>query len=246
MENKEKGKVSIFTLVLIVIIVALISVGATYMYMDSKKEDTTNNTEVGKVEDKVNNDNTERKIDIEDKDLKYFLGEVAFFNYPDDMGDVKKSEDFYKGLKLDIASEYIKTLNIEETNTSKYDSKKVNTAIKELFGENQNSTIESEFSLLKYNQQQSAYVYKEAGDTNHSAYLVKVENQEYKQGEYRITFIYAYVSESDLMDNNLDDYDCYRTTVNVKVNDNYEYSKYQLTNANSMTSSKVGKYKDIM
>ena len=37
MENKKEGKVSILTLIVLIIIVALVSVGGTYMYTNFKK-----------------------------------------------------------------------------------------------------------------------------------------------------------------------------------------------------------------
>ncbi len=44
----------------------------------------------------------------------------------------------------------------------------------------------------------------------------------------------------------IDDCDCYRTTVKIKVNDNYSYSKYQLINSSSISSELLGKVKNNM
>ncbi len=257
----EKKKLSIGTVIILLVVVAAIAVGATYMFMKSDTEKEITNTSV--KESNVENTNTnvrennaentetvkeQKKIDISDKKLGYFLGCVSFFNYPEDegKGNVKKSDDFYKGLKLDIASDYIKIANVESDNIN-YKKDEIDTAIKELFGEDKSDIIESKFSLLKYNKNKDAYEYKEASDENHSAYFIKIENQEYvKDDEYKITYTYAYIPDSEIIDNNLEGFDYYRTTVNVKVNDNYKYSKYQLTNATSMKSVNAGKAKDVI
>lgn len=59
MENKKEGKVSILTLIVLIIIVALVSVGGTYMYTNFKKESNRANGEqnVSQTEDETSKEN---------------------------------------------------------------------------------------------------------------------------------------------------------------------------------------------
>ncbi len=63
MENKKEGKVSILTLIVLIIIVALVSVGGTYMYTNSKKESNSANGEqnVSQTEDETVNETKKDK-----------------------------------------------------------------------------------------------------------------------------------------------------------------------------------------
>ena len=71
MENKKEGKVSVLTLIVLIIIVALVSVGGTYMYMNSKKESNSDNGEqnANQIEEETVN---ETKKDEEDKEKELF------------------------------------------------------------------------------------------------------------------------------------------------------------------------------
>ena len=59
MENKKEGKVSILTLIVLIIIVALVSVGGTYMYTNFKKESNSANGEqnANQIEDETSKEN---------------------------------------------------------------------------------------------------------------------------------------------------------------------------------------------
>ena len=59
MENKKEGKVSILTLIVLIMIVALVSVGGTYMYTNFKKESNSANGEqnANQIEDETSKEN---------------------------------------------------------------------------------------------------------------------------------------------------------------------------------------------
>ncbi len=188
------------------------------------------------------------------EELKFFLNDVTYFNAIQDEEIYKHgnvdSEDFYKAVKLNVAFNCINNGNEEQTENSNQligkDKTSVHKAIKEAFGEDVTDVIKSNTALQEYVSSRDEYVYKEAGDSTFSVYLVKIEQQNITDEELEITYIYAYPSEGDLIDNNIGDYDCYRTTLKLKINKDYKYSKYQLLDKLPLKDELVGKIKDLL
>lgn len=216
-----------------------------YFNMDNSKLDTKVKEHYAYLE---NEENAKKNVfSTQDEKLRLFLTDISYFNALKDKiyeKDISETE-FYNGIKLDIATYLVTYANIDEINNLQFKKSEINTAIKEFLNEDVTDIIESEVSFLKYDSNIDSYIYKDAGDGVHSAYIVKIENQSYLNGIHEITYLYAYPSEGDLLDENIGDYDCFRNTVKLKLNENYRYSEYQLMDADLMESSLVGKIKDF-
>ena len=246
-EKKEPIKVNFITAAIMALIIIVIIVGIVYACIVVKNKST-------KTENPVeSNVDTSQKVLEEDYKLKNFLSCVGYFNCQDDnewKGSKVSKEEFIEGIKLDTAVSLITWAREEnddkDQNKGEFKKEDVNKAIKEYLDENITDEISSKIALTKYNSSKKSYEYKYAGDETHSVYIVKIENQIYSDGIYKITFLYAYPTEGDLLDYNIDDYDCYKVTAELKLNNDYTYSKYQLVNLSSMESKKVGKIKDFV
>lgn len=174
------------------------------------------------------------------EELEVFLKHVAYLNVEQDEGfiGIKK-----QGVKLDIAS-YYSELYETEIGMASYKKDDINTSMIEIFGENVDIFVEGAYGL-KYDSKTDCFSYEAGGDGSCTTYIVKIENQTYTNGIYEITYLYAYPSDGDIISNNLDNFNCYRTTVKIKENTNYKNSKYQLVNVDSISSKRAGKIVDF-
>lgn len=271
MENKKYIDISLGKILLILIIITAIVGGIIYI-KKKNTDNSQNNTAIIKENEQVventpiqnyNEENDYLKkaeeeaeaiissTEEQDEDLLFFLKEIGFLNAKQDNqynGSIETSV-FNTGIKLDIASNFVYeknfNQNINTANQLRFSKEEINTAIKEIFNENTTNIITSEASLLKYDELSNSYIYKEAGDENHIVYLIKATSKTNEDGTIKVTFLYAYPSEGDVLDNKLDNYDCYRSVVNVKKNENYEYSKYQFADKLPLSSRIIGKVKDF-
>jgi len=212
---------------------------------DENREENEEGMDTIESADTINGD----KISQE---LKSFLSDVTYANAIQDEEIYKHgnidTEDFYKAVKLNTAFncvEYPEEENEDPNQLSGKDKTAVHKAMKEAFGEDIKNIIKSEASLLEYNSSRDQYVFKEAGDATLSVFIVKVEEQKITDDKLKITYLYAYPEEGDALENNIGHYDCYRITLNLKINKDYEYSKYQLLDKFPLKRELAGKIKDI-
>lgn len=235
----------VFIFVLLIILAILMFI-KQYKYSKSTAE---NRGFANNQEEAVESNSVEELNIEENEELRMFLNNIVYFNarknkqIPEPA--MTTEEDFYEGVKLNIASGLVaeKMFNdgIDFTQVDyEFKREEVNKAVKELVNENISEPIQSESSLLEYNASKDAYIFKEAGDATTSGYVVKIGNQTYADGIYKLILLYAYPSEGDIIDNNIDNYKCYVTSMEIKENENYEYSKYQLLSSLPLPSSSSG------
>lgn len=179
------------------------------------------------------------KLDLKEEKLNEFLSYIAYLNQRNDVNYIGMTTE---GIKLEIASYYCDFTY--KNDIVSYTKKDINLAMKELFNEEISTTQEGAYGLI-YDRENDCFTYEVGGDGSCNTYIVKMEEQSYSDGIYTVTFLYSYPSEADFADDTLDECDCFRTKIQLKVNENYSHSKYQLINSETMTSSKVGKVMDF-
>ena len=259
MENKKTVNVSYSTLFLII---ALIIIGVMgyfiYQFYQEKNESEQKisqlnsqisdlQTQIKEAEEKQKekentntvSDNNAKKLDENDEDLTEFLSYMAGLDNSEQERNLSANTDstakeYQSGIQLNQAVHYIskKYQNYQK----EVDEDEVEDAIEEL---------KSIFATHIYNETTNKYVEEAGGDSSWNAHLVKIENQTYANGVYEFTILYAFPSEGDYLDNKLDTLDCYRATIKLKVNDDYEYSKYQLNSTLPIQGTLVGKVGDF-
>ncbi len=212
---------------------------------EENKEENEQGIETIESADTINGDQISEK-------LKFLLSDVTYANAIQDEEIYKNgnvdTEDFYKAVKLNVAFncvEYPEEENEDQNQLAGKDKTAIHKAMKEAFGEDVKDIIKSEASLLEYNSSRDQYVFKDAGDATLSVFIVKVEEQKITDDKLKITYLYAYPEEGDALENNIGHYDCYRITLNLKINKDYEYSKYQLLDKFPLKRELAGKIKDI-
>lgn len=270
MENEKYIDISLWKILLILIIITAIVGGIIYIKKNNTDNSQDNAVTTEENEQKIENTSTEnyneendylKKAEEEaeaiisseeqDEDMQFFLKEIGFLNAKQDnqYDSSVETSVFNAGIKLDIASNFVYEKKFNQNpnaeNQLRFSKEEINTAIKEIFNENITNIIASEASLLKYDELSNSYIYKEAGDENHVVYLIKATSKTNEDGTIKVTFLYAYPSEGDVLDNKLDDYDCYRSVVNVRKNEKYEYSKYQFADKLPLSSRIIGKVKNF-
>lgn len=223
-------------LIIILLLITVIGMISFEIYsIITKKE--LNNSKNTLTEQKKSLKNEE--LDLKEEKLNEFLSYVAYLNQKDDVNYIGMTTE---GIKLEIASYYC-TFTYKNDIVS-YNRKDINLAMEELFNQEVSIAQEGVYGLA-YDKENDCFVYEAGGDGSCTTYVVKIEEQSYSNGIYTVTFLYAYPNESDFIDNTLDECDCFKTTIQLKVNENYSHSKYQLINSGTMTSSKVGKIVDF-
>ena len=240
---KEPVKMNLRTALLIIIVIETILLGFCFYQLKLKGEAENNSISNQKISLEKDTKLPELK---EDEELKKFLGYVGDLNTFEDNNYAKENinkQDFLTNEKMMIASMYT---NLDRKNDYvTYNLNDIKKAAKEMFNEDINLEVivKQKNSPIFYNKEIDAYI-DGGGDATYSVYVTKIESQTNSEGIYNVTFLYGYPSEGDFIDNTLGDCDCYRTTVKIKVNEKYQYSKYQLVNSN-LSSEKVGKIKDF-
>lgn len=266
MKEKEPIKMNLKTALLIIIVIETILLGYCFYQLklkgeakneiknsvNTQKELSSTNTTIKHEtkengEDKTNITKNDQQPKLEEnKELKNFLGYIGDLNTYEDNNYAKENinkSEFFTNEKIMIASMFTKLERKNDYVT--YNLSEIKNAAKEIFNENVDveAEVKKKDSTIFYDSKVGGYI-DGGGDASYSVYLVKIESQSNSNGIYDVTFLYGYVGEGDFTDNTVGDCDCYRTTVKIKVNDNYKYSKYQLVNTD-LSGTKVGKIKDF-
>ncbi len=246
MEEKEPIKIKLSTAILLLVLLVLI-VGVVYFILryntlKNEQQQGTNETQDLKqsIEAKV------EKLE-ENEELKDFLSYVGDLNTYKDNNYKDKDiteETFLSSEKIMIASMFTRFDNDDKGKY--YNIEQIEGAFQEIFNETTEirEVIQRGRTEIEYDSKTDKY-YAPGGDGTYSVYIVKIESQTNSNGIYDVTFLYGYPSEGDFIDGKEGECDCFRTTVKIKVNDNFKYSKYQLVSS-ELAGKKVGKIKDFI
>lgn len=236
-------------LIITLLIIAVISIIGFEIYNISTKEELDNSkTSLSEQSNELKNEElalTEqnnvlenKELDLSEEKLNEFLSYVAYLNQKNDVDYIGMTTE---GIKIEIASYYCEFTY--RNDLVSYTKEDINIAMKELFNQ-EISTNQVGVYGLAYDKENDCFTYEGGGDGSCTTYIVNIEDQSYSDGIYTISFVYAYPSEADFMDETLGECDCFRTKVQLKINENYSHSKYQLIDSETMTSSKIGKIAD--
>lgn len=186
---------------------------------------------------------------ISEVELKEFLSEYVNLNSYKDGNiayeiDVDKQK-FLNEVKVQIAADLIykkETDNLTNENDNfdiVYTQEKINKAIKEYMNEDITDVLDLANMMIYYNEEKKAYDYYPGDGFINNALCLNISNISFSNGIYTVDFTYCYPTEGDYTLNNIENLDIYSTTMKFKLNDNYEYTKYCLVNANELESDKI-------
>ena len=249
--NKKKIIIVILILILIVVSFILIkrfikkensqveiadnrdvSIGEDIMPVENTQEETSN-TEPQEIQsnatekakeytDVLSSEGVSEQLINNDKAIDFILQHAAMIN----------SENEKNKIKLYIAIEAVLN-NASGDATNEVPKSIVELAYKELFGDEKINY--SDAYLYKYDSSKSAYI-TDSYKNSKSANIVKINKIEEKDGHKEIEYLYSFGED--------DNSDCFKTTIKIKNNNEYSFSKYRILDIESMSSQLVGKVSD--
>lgn len=171
---------------------------------------------------------------VSEVELKDFLANVVRINYYKDSGkDRFFSEQNYKNnMKVIIA--------LEVLNKTKANEDEIHKVLKEITGEEITEALEVTQTDIKYS---DGYYYY--GDTTAEiatkdpvkVICLSTSNLKYSKGIYSVNCVYVHTRNADYENNKIEELPKFETSIEFKINKEYEYSKFCMLNSNDITST---------
>ncbi len=196
---------------------------------------------------------------ISEVELKKVLNMYAIFNsYRDEEVSPLiegSKEDIINAIKVTVAGNFIDKQNYGENDSSNledwslpsYDANEVHKVIKEMLGEDIKEPITGfADNLFYYNPENNRYESLGENPFYGDLTCIEISDIKYLDGIYTVTYVYSYVdlewTQSGLED--ISDFPLYRTTVKLKLNEDYEYTKYCIIDMDWEDNSNTEKFYD--
>lgn len=178
---------------------------------------------------------------ISETELKSILGLYTNLNMYDDLFN-KETKMSYVNKEEFINTKLVENaivLLTEKENTvldqDGIDAEVMHNIIKEMTGKVIEKPINLVNSIISYDSASNRYKI-DAGDGLGRALCLDIQDINYYDGIYTVEYIYCYPSESDYIDNTIENLDRFKTTMKLKINKNYELAKYCLVNLDELES----------
>lgn len=169
---------------------------------------------------------------IPETELKEILGLYATLNRYDAFSDpdfYSSKEEANKERLVENAIRLIQKRENYKIRKDGYSKQEVHDVIKEMCGKTIKEPINLKYSPIIYNKKTDKYEWSDE-DVLGTALCLDIQDINFYNGIYIVDYVYCFASESDFMANNGKGYDMFITTMKLKINDNYKYAKYCLTN----------------
>lgn len=169
---------------------------------------------------------------LSETELKEALGDFVGLALDD---EIKDKANILKFRKLWLATHLIDEK--EHYKDVIYTKEKMIKVYKEFAGEtitDPKDVLEKD-SFLYYDEKKERYDYSVDGlDGYVPAKVLAIKDLNYKDGIYTADVVYITPSEGDSLDNNFENLDQYEVEIKFKLNSDYEYTRYQIVNINSL------------
>ena len=174
---------------------------------------------------------------ISEIELKEILGLYAnLLSYDSfNAADYMSKKEFKETTLVELAM--LKLLEKDDYQTradNEYSIKEVHKAIEELCGTYYEDPIKLEYSIIYFDEEKKCYAW-DAGDGLGPALCLDVKDIEFKDGIYKVNFIYCFASDIDYLENSIESLDKYEATLELSINSNYEFFKYRIVNFDDMS-----------
>ena len=178
--------------------------------------------------------------------LKEVLGKYAVLNFYEDMKDVIDSQydnmpnkkEYINYDLLECAIEYISDKEKNQINID-YSLEKVNTVIKEITGMELNEPLDIIDDFYYYDEANKKYT-SDPGDGGTNALCLNITDISYEDGIYTVEYQYCYPDEDDYLKNNIDKLPLFESTIQLKLNTDYEYTEFCIvSDIYNMKSKKI-------
>lgn len=178
--------------------------------------------------------------------LKEVLGKYAVLNFYEDMKDLIDSQydnmpnkkEYINYDLLECAIEYISAKEKNKINID-YSLEKVNTVIKEITGMELNEPLDIIDDFYYYDEANKKYT-SDPGDGGTNALCLNIKDISYEDGIYTVEYQYCYPDEDDYLKNNIDKLPLFESTIQLKLNTDYEYTEFCIvSDIYNMKSKKI-------
>lgn len=181
---------------------------------------------------------------ISEIELKEFLGNVA--------GYTNECEGFTRDeLKICLAQNLLSMADkLEKHKLESYENEAVkvediNKMLQSFCGEKIENFEEGDF-YTKCNVNGTDYfVVKNGFDLVLTGNCMDIPKISYCGGLYTVTYTYCYLGESSIFEVDINDYNIYQNTVTIKLNENNEYSKFQIVSIDKPVIIKSSEEKEV-
>lgn len=166
---------------------------------------------------------------VNDDEALDFIMKFAPLFYSNNAPDLNKN-------KIHISLESVIDTNTDENNSLDEIPKSiVEMAYKELFEGKEINHVDS--YDYKYDSSKNSYIKKNDVENVDELSIIKITKIDDRTDYKEIEYYYTYIKDENEMDQN----DCYKTTIKVKTNNQYSFSKYKLIDIDTIDIVYVGK-----
>ena len=171
---------------------------------------------------------------ISEVELKEILSKYAFLNFWKDRPEVAKyrtMEEYNNELKVFVAeqlfnekTDYYPTSTIED----------IHNVIREMTGEEWTEPKELANVIRTYNEETNTYIQTTDESELAQALCLQINDIIFEEGLYKVTFVYCYPSPLDFDNGTIEELPRYETTMQFKLNEEYDYTRYCLIDIDSV------------
>lgn len=212
------------------------------------------------LEDKISNSNEENAVvqetvhkdgkiiasngvEFDEEDLKSKIGIYLIYDnfmndyfVPEQNNENANIVDYSNEAKVFIGSALVSSKNPERSSFPT--EEQVRKAIEEYCGEHYERFIDTTEYWMAFDGD-NAYEFVQAGDYDPTGYCNSIESITEQGGKYTVTFIYSRPSDSDFIDETVDQVQKYRKSMTFIYHDDAKYTNYQLTELSFLQGEEV-------
>ena len=212
------------------------------------------------LEDKISNSNEENAVvqetvhkdgkiiasngvEFDEEDLKSKIGIYLIYDnfmndyfVPEQNNENANIVDYSNEAKVFIGSALVSSKNPERSSFPT--EEQVRKAIEEYCGEHYERFIDTTEYWMAFDGD-NAYEFVQAGDYDPTGYCNSIESITEQDGKYTVTFIYSRPSDSDFIDETVDQVQKYRKSMTFIYHDDAKYTNYQLTELSFLQGEEV-------
>ena len=199
-----------------------------YSNNSPRKEISISEDRIEKYTNVTDPEGVSTRLINDDEALDYIMKYAPLF-YSNNATDLDKN-------KIYMSLESVIGANTDEDNSMEEIPKKiVEMAYKELFESKEINHVDS--YNYKYDSSKNTYLKKNEVEAVDRITIVKITKKDDQKDYKEIEYYYAYIKD----ENEMDQPDCYKTTIKVKTNNQYSFSKYKLIDIDKIDGVYVGK-----
>ena len=185
---------------------------------------------------------------ISEVELKEILSKYVALNFYNDTDSIQyvdgTKEEAENSVLVELAMDLIYDKMFESngnyTLENSGDINAVNAAIHEITGENYTGVIDIiDEHYFYYNKDTNSYEFKPGDGFVVPGFCLDISDISYKNGIYTVTCVYCFPDMGNYEEGSIGTLEQYKSTFELKINEDPVFAKYRIVNFNNLTSEKV-------